>query len=434
LIAALRWGNGMKQEVEKGWSELAKEKDDARQALAQKDSANREALASEQQRGQALEGRLNKSQTVIVERGSVLGRTHHQLVAARQELSATRKAWEVERVQMQQDISEAKRQVVARDATIRSFLAAKAAAGQELETVRHRDAETLRKAKEESAKMKADAAQLGQLLKQERARSKTLRELVEVNKHKVMEYVDEEKHLRKDLTSADSATHNLTAQVQDALRHQQGLLRERDTLLKELQGNTSEAGSLNEQMAQLRRQLEEEKKARGKAEAVAQKAEFEKSAAQAIAKQLSSVVPQLLEQAQLAREACNADKAMRTQAQIQAQQKIQDLKHQYSSIVQNQTSQVQNMTMNRTIPNPSNALVPPMDPDAEETLVVDEDSEKLAPDEQDVVLAQEGSTQQVPDLAGDGHALDEPFPDAAVQGNADTGDGGDVIIPDPSDN
>jgi len=405
LIAALRWGDGVKQELATSREQLTKQKDAAARALAQKDSVDHAALTLEQYKGGNLELRLNQSQAELSKRGVILARMRHELSAAQKELAIERASWQAREEQMQRDISKEKQQTAAREATIRSLVAEKTAAANEHISLRRKDAEALQRAKAEAAKMKDVAVKTGRILKRERARSKTLQELVEVNKHKVVEYMGEEKQLRTDLSSANSASHNVTLELQDALQRQQGLLRERDHLVEELQTNASESSNLSTQVAQLRHRLAEEQKARSNAEAAAKKAESEKNAAQAIARQLSAVMPQLLEQAETAREACDANKTMKAQ-------KIQDLKQQYTSIIQTEQEQLQNMMAKAAMDNPNVAPATAVDPNdrmtaatpdvdtatdsqnEDMTLVMEDSQEldKLAPADQDGGLADDGSS------------------------------------------
>lgn len=192
------------------------------------------------------------------------------------------------------------------------------------------------------------------------------------------------------------------------------LLKDKSSLVFQLRGGTAQLSHMKTEVGLLRRRVQDGDKAREQAEKTAKLSQDRMADAQAVARQLSGTVPQLLEQAQLAHEARDAEKALRTQTQANAQAELNRLQHQYSSVVQGQLEQ-----LNFELPKLANASAGMMEPSEDLTAAVEQAAAPQAaaapaPGE-DVSAGTEAgvaSAQQPPDLSKDsqglGSLLEEP--------------------------
>jgi hypothetical protein len=125
-----------------------------------------------------------------------------------------------------------------------------------------------------------------------------------------------------------------------------------------LKANTTRSNHLQTEVQLLKKRVEDGDKARQRAERAASKAQEEKVAAEAISKQLSGTVPRLLEQTQLAKEARDAEKAMRAQAQeaqVAARKEVAGMEQQYTSAVQGQLEQINQVLPQLDLPTQGSA-------------------------------------------------------------------------------
>jgi hypothetical protein len=136
---------------------------------------------------------------------------------------------------------------------------------------------------------------------------------------------------------------NLTWRLGTAENQEKDLKKMNNRLQQLLRGNISRISNLQSEVVLLKKRVDDGDAARRKAEKAEEKAEDEKIAAEAVSKQLSGTVPRLLEQAQMAHEAHDTEKAMRAQAQVaqaQARNEMVNLEQQYTSAVQGQLEQL----------------------------------------------------------------------------------------------
>jgi DNA repair exonuclease SbcCD ATPase subunit len=136
---------------------------------------------------------------------------------------------------------------------------------------------------------------------------------------------------------------NLTWRLGIAEANQKDLTNTNEHLQQLLRTNVTRISHLQTEVSLLKKRVDDGDAARRSAEKAAAKAEDEKVAAEAVSKQLSGTVPRLLEQAQLAHEARDTEKAMRAQAveaQAAARSEIVNLEQQYTSAVQGQLEQL----------------------------------------------------------------------------------------------
>jgi hypothetical protein len=136
---------------------------------------------------------------------------------------------------------------------------------------------------------------------------------------------------------------NLTWRLGTAENQEKDLKKMNNRLQQLLRGNISRISNLQSEVVLLKKRVDDGDAARRKAEKAEEKAEDEKIAAEAVSKQLSGTVPRLLEQAQMAHEAHDTEKAMRAQAQVaqaQARNEMVNLEQQYTTAVQGQLEQL----------------------------------------------------------------------------------------------
>jgi hypothetical protein len=136
---------------------------------------------------------------------------------------------------------------------------------------------------------------------------------------------------------------NLTWRLGVAQAQEKDFSHTNQHLQEQLSANATRAVQLQQEIQILKQRVNDGDKARRRSEKAAAKAEEEKVAAEAVAKQLSGTVPRLLEQAQLAHEANDAETALRAQAQeaqAAAKSEIVNLEQQYTASVQGQLQEL----------------------------------------------------------------------------------------------
>jgi hypothetical protein len=142
---------------------------------------------------------------------------------------------------------------------------------------------------------------------------------------------------------------NFTWRIGIAEAAKKELAQDNDRLREDLRSNFTRDSHLQTEVLLLEKRVGDGEKARLRAEKAMRKTEEQKVAAQSISKQLSGTVPRLLEQTQMAKEARDAEEAMRAQAkaaQAAAQKEVAGLEMQYTSAVQTQLEQ-----LNKVLPD-----------------------------------------------------------------------------------
>lgn len=165
-------------------------------------------------------------------------------------------------------------------------------------------------------------AMRGELIK-ERAITKTREGILTQELGLHSEDGESEKEWQEDLRQHVSALHNgiriatqnLTQQLEMEQGKEYGLIKEKSSMEHELAKNIRQKKKLAKEVTLLRQRIVRGDKAREAVEKQANAVAKQLMQAQAVNRQLEGTVPQLLEQSRLAREAQDAAKAMRAQAQ-----------------------------------------------------------------------------------------------------------------------
>lgn len=361
-----------------------------------------DVLAKEHHRERFLEQNLKNASYSLSTQSRVLAQVRQQLSEKTRTLEEEEKAWQAKEAQLKRDQAV---QVKDEEARLESLRAAKASEDDELKTTRDQRVAELKAVHTVMLKAREREEELRAAVIKERTeateREKALRHQAEHQKLRAEQEIEAEGALRKEVSQLQNFSQkeltSLMSQLGAAKRYQDDILAQRDNFAQELRVKTSQVLNLTGEVTTLRHRVEEDASARQVAEDRARKAEAEMASAQAVAKQLSGTVPQLLEQAQLAHEAQDAEKAMRAQAQAQANREIQRLEEQYTTLVQGQIDQLAPPVMKGA--NDTSPLVSGIDEDAMATVSLPGASKEELTDTVDL------PPLEVPDLASDSHGL-----------------------------
>lgn len=408
LVEAVTWGHHLQQRLADYKHGAEVEQRDMRGFLARQANKSAAELATERARVQLVGQRLEAAVQAIRARDESLELMHQELVESNKDKAQERKDSEEKTQRLESELAGQRKQVSVVEDTIRQLQKEKDAEDEELTAAKLQ----ARKAQDEEATIKQAQAreqQLKAMVIHEHnsgvAHESALQAELLAQAHRLEEEQRREQELKHQLVHLSqvsrSALANSTFYLNQAMRRQKLLYTEEEGLATALKSNETENARLQAEVAKLKRTAAEEGRARAEAEETARQAQQALVSAQAVAKQLSGAVPQLLEQAKLAHEARDAEKAMRAQTQAAARQQIEKLEQQYTAAVTEQIS-----VLPPTQP-------PPPGPSVNETslpeLMLDGE---LASD-----AVEDAATQEAP-MAGEAGQDEAPAPDAAAHRQA----------------
>jgi len=347
LTEAIRWGLQMQQALADEEKASAFEQHKLRESLAQQANHSEAALAVERRRAAQLEAKIGAAMVVAKQHDAVVASLRQKLQRAGRAIRAEEREWRLHEAELEHKVSDEGIKVDTEEQELRK--AKEAAAKQATRLRAAEDRARLADTASEEAKM-AEAAEhdvQDRLEKEQRAsasRERSLKAKLSDQERRIRGLETREKDLRQKLAAmhaADMAERREQAAQLEFEQHQVAQLREAEAATEaQLKRNTTKVLVLEAQVAALRKSLDESGRARKEAEAVARKTQDALDSAQAVARQLSGAVPQLLEQARLAHEARDAEKAMRAETQAQARQQISKLEDQYIDTVRRQLAEI----------------------------------------------------------------------------------------------
>lgn len=294
--------------------EMAEVKATERHLRASQNDAQRQ-----QKRAKVAEARAAKIQKVVE-------KDEQALRAQRQHFSQSNQALEDKVAQLQAQLAQAQAVKQQQDITLNASLAQ----GKRLKM-------KVSKGLEEEKQLRS---QLDKERSQTSTRESVLGKELGMRKHEAETESAWETDLRRKIGAlrdgTQRAVRNLTQQLGEAHNHEQKLQKDRQALEHQLAKDVRQKKKLQKQVGMLRERVKHGDQARKMAEEKAEEVSKQLAQAQAVARQLEGTVPQLLEQAHLAREARDAEQAMRTQAQ----QAIAHMQNQYSTAVDTQIKEL----------------------------------------------------------------------------------------------
>lgn len=348
LVQAVKWGHDLEGQVAKTKQHEADEVEHMNGALAAQERDSSAAIAAEQQKESELAEKLEGEERQVKQRDESVATLDNEVNSVNADLQAKENEWHKKEGDLANEVMLLKSQAESREESIKELQDAKAAEDRQIAIMKQRERQIsklkheVQEAEERERGLKdalnqqseSAAAQMDHLTSDLKLEQRKARE-AEINAKRNRQF------MVRSAAIAKAQLENTTVRLRNALRAQEALNQDNSMLSWRLEGNASRIRSLEAEVAALQKHMSEEEGARSKAEEMARKSQEALASAQAVAKQLSGAVPQLLEQARLAHEARDAEKAMRAQSQAKAKQQLQTLEDQYADAVRSELDTIQ---------------------------------------------------------------------------------------------